>query len=102
MAEETPIVGTIGLKIWIASGFDISTATLIQLRYVKPDGIAGNFTGIYEADEDGAHGAYYTTVNVTDIDVAGAWAFSLYIESGPNRFYGTTVKTEKFKEQMAT
>jgi len=101
MAEETPIVGTIGLKIWVNAGLDISGANLIKLRYIKPDGTAGNFTGTYEL-RGTDHGAFYITTSATDIDVTGAWKFSLYVEIGPNRFYGTEVKTERFKAQMPT
>jgi hypothetical protein len=101
MSNETPVVGTIGLKIWIDAGLDISGATLIQLRYNKPDGSAGNFSGTYEF-RDPDHGAFYITTSATDIDQAGAWTFQLYVESGGNKFYGTKVKTEKFVEQLGT
>jgi hypothetical protein len=101
MAEETPVVGTIGLKIRVNVGLDVSTATLLQLRYIKPDGAPGNFVGTYELDGT-EHKVFYTTTSESDIDQEGRWTFQAYVESGANRFYGTEVKTEKFKAQMAT
>lgn len=98
---DTPIVGTIGLEIWIESGIDISTATVIQLRYNKPDGTAGFFAGTYELI-GGLHGAKYTTTSANDIDQEGKWTFQLYVEIGSNRFYGTAVKTEKFVAAIPT
>ena len=101
MATETPVVGTIGLKIAIEADLDISTASVIHLRYNKPDNSAGYFTGTYEL-AGGKHYGYFITTSATDIDQAGKWVFQLYVESGLNRFYGTAVKTEKIVEPIAT
>lgn len=101
MADEIPIVGTIGLEIAVDVDLDVSTATLLQLRYTKPDGTFGFFLGIYELQGTKNVVKYITTAD-TDIDQEGKWIFQVYVESGTNRFYGTEVKTEKFKIKMPT
>ena len=99
MATETPIVGTIGLKISVAVGLDVSGAQTKELKYMKPDGTTGTFSGLYEF-AGGDHRVYYVTTSANDIDQEGRWTFQAYVESGINRFHGTQVKTEKFVTQL--
>ena len=104
--KETPIVGTIGLRIRADVGFDISGATLFELHYHKPDGTYGMFTGEYElytdpVDSEDKHTVAYTTLSPDDIDQEGRSTFQAYVEMGSNKFWGTPDKTEQFKNKLS-
>ena len=99
MVTKTPIVGTIGLKIKIDADFDISTADPLQLHYCKPDGTLGSFNAVYELDS-GKHYAVYVTTSGSDIDQEGKWTFQIYVEMGANTFWGTAVRTERFRNKL--
>jgi len=101
MNNKKLYVGTIGLNIKIDAGLDISTATLIEIRYTAPDGTLGAFTAVY-ATEDSKHYGVYTTTSATDIDQEGRYLFQLYVEIGGNVFYGTEVRSDKFYTPMPT
>jgi hypothetical protein len=101
MNNKKLYVGTIGLNIKIEAGLDITTATLIEIRYTAPDGTLGTFNAVYEF-EGGKHYGVYTTTSASDIDQEGRYIFQLYVEIGSNIFYGTEVRSDKFYTPMPT
>jgi hypothetical protein len=71
-------VGDVGTKIRLDAGQDISSASLIQLKYKKPSGETGTWTGTLE----GTDYAYYITqaASEPDLDENGRWQIQLYVE----------------------
>ena len=98
--KERPVVGTIGLKIKVDTGFDISGGGTFELHYIKPDGTYGTFVSTYELD-GAKHSIVYTTLSANDIDQEGRWIFQAYVEMGSSRFWGTPDKTERFVNKLS-
>lgn len=66
---------------------DLSSATTTNIKYTKPDGSEGTFTGI----------AYDTTkvkyeVQTNDLDDIGVWKFQTVVVIGGRTGYGEIVK----------
>jgi hypothetical protein len=57
---------------------DLTAATLLQLKYRKPNGQSG----IWAAVVEGTYSAQYITENASDLDLAGEWDLQLYVETG--------------------
>jgi hypothetical protein len=72
---STACKGDIGTIIAFDVAEDISTATLLKLKYKKPD----NSTGFWIADPYGLTGMGYITL-ADDLDVAGRWKVQAYVE----------------------
>ncbi len=82
----------IGQTITLEAGQDISSATLLQLKYKKPDGTTGTWTGTLV----GVDAAYYTTV-LNDLDQTGNWEIQLYMEMGGAKIHGRIVFFHVYK-----
>jgi len=77
--------GVIGSKIRLTikdtsnAVVNVSTATVKQIRYRKPDGTEDAFTANFETD--GSDGMInYVTATVNDLDQVGEWEMQGYIE----------------------
>ena len=67
-------VGDIGVQFRLDAKKDISTNTSLGVRYRKPDGTTGLWTGtIFGTDY-----VTYTTVS-GDLDLSGVWVLQIYI-----------------------
>jgi hypothetical protein len=67
---------------------DISSATLLQIIFHKPDGSEVTKTAILYTDgTDGK--AYYTTIS-GDLDIGGWWVIQGYIEVGTLHWHSDT------------
>ena len=74
-------VGQIGGVIRLTSTTDISSAVSLEIRYQKPSGATGSWTGALE----GTTGVQYTTVDADDLDEAGTWRFQGFATYGGGR-----------------
>jgi hypothetical protein len=79
-------VGDIGTEIILDAKEDISTATTVEIRYKKPDGTTGAWTG---AVYDTTKGRYVTVSG--DLDQAGSWYLQLYVVLPSWSGHGETV-----------
>jgi len=68
-------VGTLGKKIVLKVGVNISTATTRQIKYEKPSGT----TGYWTAAQESTTSISYTTTAATDLDEDGNWKLQAYI-----------------------
>lgn len=76
MADESKVyLGDIGTDIILDTESALATATLLQIKYTKPDGATGLWTGVI-ADSTKVK---YTTQD-GDLDIAGLWSLQAYIE----------------------
>ncbi len=85
--------GDVGQKIILDTDQDISEATLLQIKYKKPDATTGTWT----ATLTGIDSAYYTTVE-NDLDQTGNWEIQLYVELGGAKIHGTIVSFHVYKK----
>lgn len=74
MALNKVYKNDIGTKIRLNAGSVISAATLIQIKYKKPNGDIGTWTAVLEGTD---YGYYITTTN--DLDQTGKWEVQLYV-----------------------
>ena len=72
-----PQLGDIGTKIRYNAGESLADQTLLQLKYIKPDGT----TGVWTATVYSTNYAQYTTLTTSDLDIAGLWSLQIYMES---------------------
>ena len=70
-------VGDIGTIIRYTSETDLSDASILKLKYKKPDGTSGE----WEADVYETYSAQYETTLATDLDKAGDWKLQIYMET---------------------
>lgn len=82
--------GTVGLRIRVSLGIDISGAGEARIRYVKPDGTTtGEWVATIENATTGV--IYYDTTAAADLDQAGTWKINgIWDPDGDNIFYGAT------------
>ncbi len=85
--------GDIGRQFKLDAGEDISTATLIQIKYKKPD----DTPGVWTADVYGTNYGVYTTSLVTDLDQVGKWKIQLYVEMGGVKIHGAVAEFHVYK-----
>jgi len=69
-------VGDIGTEIIFDTGEDLSTATVHQLFYRKPNGTVGEWVNTIDGTR-----LKSTTTLATDLDVGGVWAVQAYCET---------------------
>jgi hypothetical protein len=69
-------VGDIGTKIRFNVQEDISGASVLKLKYRKPNSSAGE----WEASVYNSTYAEYTTGSATDFDIGGVWSIQVYVE----------------------
>ena len=78
-----PTAGATGFEIFIETKLDLSTASGISIKYRKPDGTTGSFTGTAEtkaaARSKERFGAKYVTSSASDLDQAGEWEFQVSV-----------------------
>lgn len=71
-------VGDIGTVIALDAKVDLTNATVLEIKYFKPDGSgSGKWTATIDPQNNTI--ATYTTAD-SDLDVAGVWTFQLYVE----------------------
>ena len=68
-------VNTVGKKIVLRVGVDISAATTRQIKYEKPSGTTGYWTAV----EESTTSISYTTTAATDLNEDGNWRLQAYI-----------------------
>ncbi len=85
--------GDIGQQILLDAGQDISAASLLQMKYKKPDGS----TGTWAATLVGLDSAYHNTI-LGDLDQTGNWEIQLYIELGVVKLHGAIVSFHVYKK----
>lgn len=67
-------VGDIGTEILLDTGVNITTATVHNIKYKKPDGTTGTWTGTVK---DFTKISY--TVQAADLDQAGTYTLQAYV-----------------------
>ena len=93
MAIAKMYKGDIGQQIVLEAGQDISAASLLQMKYKKPDGSTGTWT----ATLTGVDSVYYNTL-ADDLDQTGNWEIQLYIELGDAKLHGHIVTFHVYKK----
>lgn len=80
--------GTVGLRIRVHVGIDISGAGAVRIRVTKPNTDVVNWTAQIESAEMGI--IYYDT-QLNDLDIAGVWYINgVWDPDGDNIYYGNT------------
>ena len=69
-------VGDIGTIVRYTTETDISGASTLTLKYMKPDGTTGSWT----ASVYSTYSAQFTTTTSTHLDQAGKWLLQVYAE----------------------
>jgi hypothetical protein len=72
--------------ITLETGVDLTSATVTQIKYVKPDGTKGDF----EATVTDTTKLTYQFTN-EDLDKSGNWKFQAYVIIGGLNAYGAIV-----------
>ena len=85
--------GDIGAVIRLTSDDDISTQTSLSIKYRKPDGTEGSFTGTV----NGTTNVQYTTTSADDLDQSGEWEFQGYAELSGGAKVHSTMNTKEVK-----
>lgn len=86
--------GDVGRKFRLDADQDISAASVVQIKYVKPDGTT---KGTWTAEVEDSQYAYYITQNATDLDQIGKWMIQLYIEMGGAKIHGAIATFHVYK-----
>lgn len=76
--------GDIGRKFILDADENITTATVVELRYIKPDGTTGTWSGSVE----NLKYAFYITQDANDLDQTGTWRVQLYVEIDGAKIHG--------------
>ena len=84
------------LRIQLTTDVDITGATVTDIKYAKPSGIAGSWTATI--DDPGAGSIYYDLTGI-ELDEVGTWTFWAYVtfadtRSAPGEPVKVTVYTE--------
>ena len=83
--------GDIGAVIRLTSDTDLSTNSLIQIKYAKPSGVTGVWTAVLSGTTD----IQFTTTAVGDLDETDQWTFQGYAElPGGLKWHSTQVKED--------
>ena len=75
-------VGDIGTIIRYTTTTDVSGASTLTLKYLKPDGSGSTIAGEWIASVYSTMSAQFTTTAVTDLDQEGTWLLQV---SSPGR-----------------
>jgi len=73
-------VGDIGTIIRYTTTTDISGASTLTLKYLKPDGSGSTIAGEWTASVYSTYSAQYTTTAATDLDQEGTWILQVYAD----------------------
>jgi hypothetical protein len=80
-------VGEVGTSIVLDTGIALAGATVIQIKYLKPDGTTGYWSA---SIVDSTKVSY--TLAANNIDQAGTWAFQSYVEVSGGKWTGETTQ----------
>ena len=80
--------GEIGTQILIDTETDISGASLLAIKFTKPDGTT---TGEWISSLSGSTAISYTLQN-GDLDQQGVYKLQAYVEDGSSKWWGETVE----------
>lgn len=69
-------VGDIGSKIQYEGDIDISAASVLVLKYIKPNGDRGQWVATAADD----YTLEFETTVITDLDQSGIWKLQAYVE----------------------
>jgi hypothetical protein len=95
MATVSVFKGTVGFKIKLALGIDVSAVgAVVKIKYIKPDeSTTGEWTAVIENAATGL--ISYTTTVADGLDQAGVWKFNgVYDPTGDDIFFGATACLE--------
>ncbi len=70
------------LRIHLTTGVDITGAVTKKIKYVKPDGTAGEWTAQID---DPTAGSIYYDLSGTELDQTDTWTLWAWIEFSDNR-----------------
>jgi len=85
-------VGDIGKKIILETGQDLSAATILRIKYKKPNGTNGYWSATIESNVSNVlANMFYITVAATDLDQAGKWQLQAYAATPAWTLSGKTV-----------
>jgi hypothetical protein len=76
----TVYVGQNSLRIDLDTGVDISTALSVLIKYIKPDGITGQWTATASTTK-----ARVDLVTTSQLDVAGVWTVWAFVTFSDGR-----------------
>ena len=81
MANKDKVyVGAVGLDIICDAETSLTGASAVSIKYKKPSGTTGTWTGAIVSSQSGpTYGVGYTT-SIGDLDEAGVWKLTPYIE----------------------
>ena len=80
---------TIGKKIVLRVGMDISGASVLRIHYEKPSGTKGSWTATAESARSISH-----TLAASDLDEAGVWKVQPYAVVGDETIPGDIERFE--------
>lgn len=90
MATPDCYVGDIGFQLFVQTGVDVTPASAVSIRYTKPDGTTGSWTGTATSIDfgDGPKNGVQRITESGDLDQAGTWRLDVLV-SGLAGFTGT-------------
>jgi len=71
------------LLLILETGIDISAASVLKIKYKKPDGSSGNYPGTLH----GTTQIQYQFANI-DLNISGSWQFQAWVTIGGLDAYG--------------
>lgn len=85
-------IGDVGTVIVLDTGSTITDATSVKIKYLRPDGSNGEWTGtIYETTK------VKYILQAGDLNVAGTWKLQAYVVLPTWSGYGTSANLEVIK-----
>jgi len=78
-------VGDIGTLIRYTTTIDLTTATILKLKYKQPKSGIGEWPGTLH----GTYSVQYRTIAITDLPLAGPWQLQVYVEKPGWKGHGT-------------
>ena len=82
-------MNTVGKKITLNVGMDISGASALRIYYQKPSGTKGHWTAMAESARSISH-----TLAASDLDEAGVWKVQPYTVVDDKETYGDIERFE--------
>ncbi len=74
-------------RLKLDSMISLLNATLLEIKYEKPDGTDGVWTGTLHVDNK----SVIYDVSAAENNQAGIWKFQLHVEIGVDTFFGSVV-----------
>lgn len=69
--------------------YDISGATVLKIKYKKPNGVSGEWTGTLNGQK-----IVYDVVSENDLNVSGRWELQAFATIGGKNIYGESTQME--------